>query len=86
MAAFGELKQFKPEVEKISLYLERVDLYFTANEIAEGRRVTVFLSIIGAKTYSLLCDLVSPASPKDKSLKHLADVLKKHFKPKPLII
>ena len=86
MAAFGGLKQFEPEVEKISSYLERVELYFTANDIAEGRRVTVFLSVIGAKTYSLLCDLVSPASPKDKSLEQLADVLKKHFEPKPLII
>ena len=79
MAAFGELKQFEPEVEKISSYLERVELYFTANDIPEGRRVAVFLSVIGAKTYSLHRDLVSPASPKDKSLEHLADVLKKQF-------
>ena len=86
MAAFGELKHFEPEVEKISSYLERVDLYFTANQIADERKVAVFLSVIGAKTYSLLRDLVSPASPKDKSLEHLADVLKKHFEPKPLII
>ena len=70
MAAFGELKQFEPEVEKISSYLERVDLYFTANEMADGSKVAVFLNIIGAKMYSLLRDLVSPASPKDKSLEH----------------
>ena len=86
MAAFGELKHFEPEVEKISSYLERVDLYFTANQIADERKVAVFLSVIGAKTYSLVRDLVSPASPKDKSLEHLADILKKHFEPKPLII
>ena len=86
MAAFGELKQFEPEFEKISSYLEHLKLYFTANDIAEGRRVAVFLSVIGAKTYSLLRDLVSPTSPKDMSLEHLAEVLEKHFEPKPLII
>ena len=67
MAAFGELKKFESENEKVSSYLEWEELYFTANEIAEKRRVAVFLSVIGAKTYSLLCDLVSPASPKDKT-------------------
>ena len=86
MAAFGKLKEFEPENEKVSLYLERVELYFTANEIAERRRVAVFLSVIGAKTYSLLRDLVSLASPKDKAFDELADVLKKHFEPKPLVI
>ena len=86
MAAFGELKQFEPEVEKISSYLERLELYFSTNNITERRRVAVFLSIIGANTYSLLRDLVSPVSPKDMSLKHLAEVLEKHFEPKPLII
>ena len=48
--------------------------------------MAVFLSVIGAKTHSLLCDLVSPASPKDKAFNKLADILKKHFEPKPLVI
>ena len=81
----ANLKEFEPENKRVSSYLERVELYFTANEIAERRRVAVFLSVIGAKMYSLLRDLVSPVSPKDKTFDELAEVLKKHFEPKPLV-
>ena len=85
MATFGKLKEFEPENEKISAYLERVELYFTANDIKE-RQVPIFLSVIGAKTYSLLRDLLAPTNPKEKSFDELAEVLKKHFEPKPLVI
>ena len=63
------------------MYLERMDLYFTVNEIAKGRRVAIFLSVIGAKT-----DLVSSVRIKDKGFEQFADVLKKHFEPKSFII
>ena len=35
---------------------ERKKLYFTANDIANTKKVPVFLSIIGAKNYELLCN------------------------------
>ena len=34
MATYGTIREFEAENEKISSYLERVELYFTANEIA----------------------------------------------------
>ena len=85
MATFGMLKEFEPDNEKISAYLERVELYFAANDIKE-RQVAIFLSVIDAKTYSLLRDLLAPENPKDKSFNQLAEVLKKQFEPKPLVI
>ena len=86
MATFGTLKEFESENEKISSYLEHVKLYFIANGIEEEKQVAVLLSVIGSKTYSLICDLVAPAHPKQKTFTNLVDVLKKHFEPKPLVI
>lgn len=60
-------------------YKEMVDFFFEANNITEPeRQKAVLLSGIGAATYSLLRNLVSPALPKDKTL-----LLRKHFDPKP---
>ena len=48
--------------------------------------MVILLNVIGAKTYSLLHDLLAPTNLKEKSFDALVDVLKKHFEPKPLII
>ena len=47
--AYRKLSEFHPEVESISAYLERVELFFTANNIADNTKVAVFLSVIGGK-------------------------------------
>ena len=84
--AIGRLTEFDPNSDSITAYVERVKLFFHANEIAEGKQVAVFLSAMGPKTYSLLRSLVTPESPKDKTLEQLVEVLTKHFEPKPLVI
>ena len=38
MTAIGKIEQFKPEEKSITAYLERVELYFTANDINEGEK------------------------------------------------
>lgn len=44
-ATFGKLKEFSPESEKISVYLERATLYFTANDI-DDEKVPILLSTV----------------------------------------
>ena len=61
-------------------------LFFTANAIADDKKVAVFLTVIGSKTYSLVRSLVAPELPKDKSFDDLVAVLTQHFEPKPLVI
>ena len=46
----------------------------------------MLLSVIGAKTYSLLRNLVSPDKPQDKSFDQLVEALRRHFEPKPAVI
>ena len=82
---YGQLNEFRPETESIAAYLERVEVFFQANTIAECKQVAVFLSVVGGKTYSLLRDLLSPQKPQEKTLVTLFETLKRHFEPKPLV-
>ena len=86
MTVIGQLKAFKPEEETITTYLERAELYFDANGIADDKKVSVLLTVIGAKNYSLLKSLTAPDLPKDKSLEDLSRALKAHFQPAPIVI
>ena len=38
----------------VSAYLERVQLYFVANDVAVEKKAAVLLSVIGSKTNTLL--------------------------------
>ena len=87
MSSIGKIEEFKPEEEAITAYLERMELFFAAaNGIKEEKKVTVFLTVVGATTYTLLRDLVSPAKPKEKTFEELTVVLKKHYEPTRIVI
>ena len=49
-------------------------------------QLPVFLSSICGKNYELLCNLMAPELPKDKSLEQLIAMLEGHFNPKPAVI
>ena len=82
----GQLPEFDPATEKIATYLERVKLFFLANETPDKKSVPVFLNGVAGKTYALLRDLVAPSLPAAKTFAELAGVLKEHFEPKPIIV
>ena len=63
----GSIAEFNSENEKITAYLERVQLFFEANGISDEKRVAVLLTVIGSTTYALLSNLVAPSKPKEKS-------------------
>ena len=86
MTTIGRIGEFKPDEEQISAYLERIQLFFTANSIAEEKQVAVLLSVVGPKTYALLRDLLAPTKPQEKSFTELSTTLKNHYEPKPIVI
>ena len=86
MATIAQMSAFEPENERISVYLERVQIFFVANGIEEDKQGPVFLSVLGGKVYALLRDLLAPAKPSDNSFDDLSDVLTKHFEPKLVVI
>ena len=82
----GHTNEFDSKKEMISAYLERVEMFFQANDIKAEKRVPVLLSVIGAKTYMLLRNLLTPDIPKHKSFAELSTLLKGHYEPKPIVI
>ena len=62
------------------------NLYFSANSVAQDKKVATFLSVVGPTVYSTLRDLFAPTSPKDKTLRQIFDRLKLHFEPKRTVI
>ena len=60
MALIGKVEEFQENDNWIE-YTERLEHYFTANEITDaGKKQAVLLSLCGAKTYKLIRNLASP--------------------------
>ena len=66
--------------------MELADLFFTANNIPDEKKVSVFLPVIGANAYTQLRSLLSLELPQTKTNEHLVETSKRHYEPKPLII
>ena len=77
------MKEFTGEEDWLQ-YCERLEFYFVANGVEDaGKRKATLLAACGASTYKLMCDLVSPLKPKDKTFEELKEIVQKHLKPKP---
>ena len=49
---FSKLDEFQRDQEMLSVYIERFELFAAANSIVE-KRIPMFLTVIGRKTYTL---------------------------------
>ncbi|CAC5384147.1 unnamed protein product [Mytilus coruscus] len=83
---YGRIEEFKFE-NNFEEYTERLEEYFLANEIDDDdKKRSIFLTVCGEKTYSLLRNVCAPAKPNTKTFDNLKEVLTDHLRPKPLII
>ena len=84
-ALFGKIDQFNPDQEEWLQYVERLELFFEANEITgeamATKRQAIFLSVIGPAPYQLLRSLLAPTKPSDKTFEEL---VAEHYSPEPL--
>ena len=84
MALFGQLGRFVEGQEEWQQYAECMGHFLAVNGVTtEERKRSIFLSVIGPKTYKLLCSLVSPNKPGDESFAELVQALKSHYNPEP---
>ena len=79
----GSVGEFDPASETFTVYFERLEQFFVANDIGQcpadataavvqdtsKKKVAVMISVIGKKTYGTLRDLCSPENPKRKLLR-----------------
>ena len=84
--AVAATTEFQPENESIEAYLERIEIYFDVNGVADDKKVSVFLNALGGKTYTLLRNLLAPAKLNTKSLNDLTTALNNHYAPKRVVI
>ena len=80
----GKIDEFDRHKEEWPQYVERLGFFFIANSIttAEKKRA-IFLSVVGAATYKVLRNLISPELPSEKSYDELVSVLEQHYNPAP---
>ncbi|XP_068707224.1 uncharacterized protein [Montipora foliosa] len=97
---FGRVGEFNVERETFSAYVERMEMFFTANNIVEttgegsvaanqlvaNRKRAIFLTEVGPEVYSTLSNFLAPAKPKDTLFTDIVRILEKHYNPKPLEI
>jgi len=86
MAQSSAFKEFVPEEEPISAYLERIELFFLAHGVAAEKQVPTLLSTIGSKPYGFLRSLAAPKAPKELKYDEVVKMLKSHYEPPPLVI
>ena len=82
----GQLKEFHPDSDSFAAYVERVNIFFTINDIADDKRAAVFLNFIGARAYELLRSLLTPTLPQTLKYSELVNLLREHYEPHPVVI
>ena len=82
---FGRVDTFDEKTETWEHYTERLGHYFDANGIGDeslGDKAKL-LNVCGSKAYKLMCDLLAPAKPEEKSYQELVKLIQDHLAPKP---
>ena len=80
----GAVSPFVATQEEWSEYAERLEHYFTANDIVSAsKRRAILLNAVGPTTYRLLKTLASPTRVTDLTFEQLVELAKSHFNPKP---
>ena len=84
---YGNFNEYDNSKEDWTSYTERLQQYFTANDIeAEPKRRAILLSVCVAKTYQLIKNLLAPEKPTDKLYKEVVQTVKDHVEPKPSVV
>ena len=66
-------------------YIERLQQYFTANDVAEDKQRAILLSACGIATYCLIKSLTAPDNPATKTFAHLFKMVEEHHNPTPSV-
>ncbi|XP_070519751.1 uncharacterized protein [Cardiocondyla obscurior] len=63
-------------------YIERLEMYFLANDVSNEKKVAVLLTKISLDTYKLIRDLCAPVKPNSKSFNKLSKLVQDHLNSK----
>ncbi|KAJ8351939.1 hypothetical protein SKAU_G00234150 [Synaphobranchus kaupii] len=87
MATVGSLSEFVESDGDWIEYVERLEHFFLANDIAdEAKKRSILLSVCGARTYKLIRNLAMPQKPGEIGFRDLVTMVQNHHNPKPSVI
>lgn len=78
---FGKIEPFDICSGQWSKYVRRVEQFMLLNEIKVERKVATLITLVGERTYNLLCDLCAPNNPEVESYDELVRLVKNHLEP-----
>lgn len=79
-SAVGTLKEFNPDAgQDVAAYLEQIESFFKANNIAEEEKAGIFLTAVGPKTYETLRQHCTPNLLKDISYKDIVALFEQQY-------
>ena len=83
-AIHGHLGEFDSTQEEWETYTERLEQYFTANDVQDaGKQRAILLSCCGASTYRLIKNVLAPNRPTDVPFDVIVTQMRTHFHPTP---
>ena len=85
MALFSSVGEFIETKENRSQYVEKLQQFFIANDIGEGKKKSILLSNIGPAVYHTLGNLVAPRKPSQETYTHLVEQMSTFYNPKLLV-
>ena len=50
----SHIHEFNPDTDSFIVYVERMNIFFTVNDIKTEKRAPVFLNFVGERAYKLL--------------------------------
>lgn len=64
-----------------TIFIERLELFLTANDISDAKKVPELLTRISTETYSLIRNLVAPKKPGELSFAEIDKIVSNHLIP-----
>ena len=87
MAKHGTVGEYCQSQETWSEYVERLELYFVANDISDAaKKRAILLNVCGISIYKLVRNLAAPTKPSELEYDALLQLIAKHVAPKPSVI
>nr|XP_026492258.1 uncharacterized protein LOC113397944 [Vanessa tameamea] len=82
----GHIREFNVKSGNWLSYVERLDMYFIVNKVADDLKVPTLISVMGEEAYDLLAALASPRKPSALGLDQAVELLSAHLQPKPSVL
>lgn len=82
----GKVREYDVKNGNWCAYVDRVEMYFVANNIADDIKLPTLIAMMGEQAYELLSTLASPKKPSKLTYEEAVKLLESHLQPKPSVL